>query len=418
MGRVVSGWIVLALVVPLIAGTAGALEPAWTAPGGPPVSISADGGYVLSDGEIFTLYSAKGERIWRGFGGSAARAREGEIFSPLEISRDGLYSILGTVGGLLYVDRSQRVFWQDSQYLPVDDLSLSPDGNFIASVADGRVSVYSRGGDLLWRNGTSTYSGVRYVGISSAGLLTVARAPGVLYAFNQTGFELWNYSAPGIGEIILSPENSDIIVVSDYTLLALHPSGNLLWSFYTGSGIRDIAVSRDGSSIAAGNLEGRVFLVDGGGNQLWVYPAGSWIDAVSVSGNGSLVAAGGTDRKVYLFDREGRQVGNYTTGGMVRSVAVSADGSGLAAAADQVYYFDLRRTIPAETMPPASPPATPEPVTTAQISRPPSPSPPVEPVSPSPVVPPETTRRESASGPLSFFALGIGFLWFVLRRAG
>jgi WD40 repeat protein len=375
---------------------------------------------VLSDGEIFTLYSARGERIWRGFGGSAARARGGEIFSPQEISRDGLYSVMGTVAGLLYVDRSQRVFWQDSQYLPIDDLSLSPDGNFVASVADGRVSVYTRGGDLLWRNETNTYSGVRSVGISSAGLLTIAGSPGTLYAFNQTGFELWNYSAPGIREIIVSPENSDILAVSDYTLLALHPSGNLLWDLYTGSEIRDIAISWDGSSIAAGNLGGQVFLIDGEGKKLWAYPAGSWIDSVSLSGDGSLIAAGGTDRKVYLFDREGRQVWNYTTGGMVKSVAISADGSGLAAAADMVYYFDLRETTPAVSLPPitATQPAL-SVIPATQVSRTATPAPsPEKTVStlPTKAIPAETTTPESGSGPLAFLALGIGSLWILKRR--
>ncbi|MDD1664329.1 MAG: PQQ-like beta-propeller repeat protein [Methanomicrobiales archaeon] len=390
-----------------------AVDPVWTAPGSSPVVITADGGYVLGDGGIFSQYNAKGEIVWRGYGGSAIQARGGEIFSSLKITRDGMYSILGTNGGLLYIDRTQRIFWQDSQYRPIQDISLSPDENFVASVADGRVSVYTRGGELVWRN--DTYPDVQYVGVSPGGLLTVAGSPDTIHAYNQSGFELWNYTAPGIGEIIVSPENSDIIASSDYTLLSLHPSGNLLWKYYTGSEILDIGISGDGSTIAAGNQGGQVCLLDANGKLIWSYTAGNWIDAVSLSGDGSLIAAGGIDRKIYLFERSGGLLWDYTAGGQVKSVAISSDGSGLVAGADMVYYFSLRPSSPTGTPTPqaTSPaqvhtPVPPAPPTPKTVERTPSPL-------PSEPIPVETTP-ESGSESLAFIALCIGSLCFFRRR--
>ena len=387
-----------------------AMDPLWSAPGGGPVAISADGGFVLSDGDSFGLYDATGNTTWRGYGGSSARSGS-LITSPLDLTADGMYAILATNGGLLYVDRSRRIFWQDSAYHPILDLSLSPDENFVASVADGRVSVYTRGGDLVWRN--STYSDVQTVAISSEGLLTVAGATDTIHAYNRTGFELWNYTAPGVHRVLLSPENSDIIAASEYTLLSLHPSGNLLWKVYTGDEIRAVAISRDGSTIAAGNQGGSLLLLDRDGTQLFSRMLGNWVNTVSLSGDGSLVAAGDIDRKVHLLDRNGRQLFNYTTGGIVQGIAVSTDGSALAAGSDRVYYFDLRQPVPATT--PVPPPVA---TATLPVTTPaPATSPPVTtgPTTPAGTVPAVTTTR-SAAGPWAIPALGILFLWFALRR--
>jgi outer membrane protein assembly factor BamB len=409
-GHQVSGCILIALVVFLVPLIAAAEEPSWIAAGGAPVALSADGGTVLVDGGVFVLLNGKGGVIWKGYGGSYVQS-QGEVFSPLALTRDGMYSVLGTGAGLFYVDRSQRLFWQDSEYHPVEALSLSPDENFIASVADHRVSVYSRGGELLWRN--QSYPDVESVGISSAGLLTVAGSPGTIHAFNQSGFELWNYSAPGIGEIILSPENSDILAASEYTLLALHPSGNLLWKFYTGDEIRDIAVSGDGSSIAAGNQGGRLFLLDRNGEQVFTSTVGNWVNAVSLSEDGALVAAGGTDRKVYLFERSGRQLLSSTTGSSVKSVAISADGSALAAVSDRVYYYDLRE-VPGETTPVPSPVTTAPPAVATTTTKAPSAT--IPETTATMTAPAGTTPTQAASGPLHLIAPAAISLWFALKR--
>ena len=406
--------VIVLLAFFLLAGHAIALEPAWSAAGGPPVAISADGGFVLSDGESFSLYSSKGVQIWRGFGGSSAMAQAGGLFSPLALTRDGKYSVLGTDGGLLFLDATQRIFWQDSQFHPVQALTLSPDENFVASVADGRVTVYTNGGELVWRN--YTYPDIRFAGIGPAGLLTIAGSPGVIHAFNQSGFELWNYTSPGISQVIVSPANSEIIAASDYTVLSLHPSGNLLWKFYTGSEIRDLAISGDGTRIAAGTQGGKVFLLDGDGNLLWSYMAGNWINTVSLSGDGSLVAAGGIDRNVYLFDRSGNLLWSYTTGGQVEGVALSSDGSGLAAGSDRVYYFSLR---PIMTPVPSLPAATSPGQTILPVTPPPSTTNPgreAAPLPPPATIPVQATTPGSAPGPLALIAFGFLSILFGMRR--
>jgi len=405
-----AGCIAVLLGLFLLAGPVHSLGPAWSGRGGAPVVVSADGKYVLSDGDTFTLFGPGGTVTWRGFGGSSVLSNAGGFYQPLALTRDGMFSVVGTNGGLLYLDRTQRIFWQDSRYRPIGGVALSPDENFVAVVADGHLSVYTRGGDVVWRN--STYPDVQSVAISRDGLLSASGAPGVIHAFNASGFELWNYTAPGIGKILVSPADSDILAVSDYTVLALHPSGNLLWSFYTGSAIRDLALSWDGSSIAVGNQGGEVYLLDRNGNQAWVARLSNWANAVSISDDGSLVAAGDIDRTVYLFDRNGNQLWNYTTGGIVGGVALSGDGSSLAAASDQVYFFDLAgpgtvTTTPSLVTTQGTTPPVPSLTTTGPAGG--------NVLSPSPTAPPATTPA-SGSGEFAIIAAGAMAFAVILKR--
>ena len=402
------------LLAALLPGIGLAAAPAWTARGGSPVAISADGGTVLSDGDVFTLYAAGGTQLWRGYGGSYAQAR-GYVYSPLALTADGKYSVLGSGQGVLYVDRNQRVFWQDTDYHPVDDLSLSPDENYVASEARGVVSVFTRGGDVLWRN--ETYPDILFVGISTDGDLTVGASRDTIHAFNRSGFELWNYTTPGIHGIRLFPSDSDIIASSDYTLVCLHPSGNLLWQFYTGDEIRDFAISRDGSSVAAGNQGGRLVLLDRDGNLIFSSQLPNWVNAVSLSGDGSLVGVGGIDRMVYLFDRNGQMLSSDLTGSIVEGIALSADGSAMVASSDKVYYYDLRHpSAEPTTVPPApvttvtTPPTVPEttpatPTPAANVSENPTPE----------EIPGETPTTQAGSGSLAVLAVGLG-AFLMLKR--
>ena len=408
---------ILIFLAALLPSVALAAAPAWTAQGGSPVVLSADGSTVLSDGEIFALFTSQGTQLWKGYGGSYAQS-QGEIYSPLALTADGKYAVLGSGQGLLYVDRNQKIFWQDSEFHPVDDLSLSPDENYVASVAQNRVTVYTRGGDILWRY--DRYTDLQYVGVSSDAVLTVAASKDLIHAFNKTGYEVWNYSTTGIHGVGLSPANSDIIAASDYTLVCLHPSGNLLWKFYTGDPIRDFAISRDGSSIAVGNQAGRLVLLDRDGKQVFSTQLGNWVNAVAVSGDGSRVAAGNSDRKVYLFDRSGQLLFSDLTGSIVRGIAISSDGSALAATSDMLYYYDLKESpTPAST---TVPPAATAAVTTAvrPLETTPAPSiaavttperPPAEETAPE-----ETTTAKSGSMSLAVLAVGIGAAAWAVRR--
>ena len=105
----------------------------------------------------------------------------------------------------------------------------------------------------------------------------------------------------------------------------------LLWSYETGNILEDISVSTDGSYIAAGSRDNKVYFFNLNGELLWSYKTGGSVWGVSVSSDGSYIAAGSYDYNVYLFNQEGKLLWKYKTDGVVRDVSVSSDGSYIAA---------------------------------------------------------------------------------------
>jgi WD40 repeat protein len=82
--------------------------------------------------------------------------------------------------------------------------------------------------------------------------------------------------------------------------------------------------------------------VDRYGKTRWTYDAGQWVNAVAVSPDATVIAAGGLDGTVYLFDRTGRMTTQKKMDSNIRprSLAVSRDGTRIAVA-DQNQLYGL-----------------------------------------------------------------------------
>lgn len=95
-----------------------------------------------------------------------------------------------------------------------------------------------------------------------------------------------------------------LLLASPSAVWAQEPSEDykFLWSY----NVYGVSVSADGSCIAAGSRDNKVYLFSREGKLLWSYDTGHYILGVSVSGDGSYIVAGSTDNKVYFFSREGK----------------------------------------------------------------------------------------------------------------
>ena len=162
---------------------------------------------------------------------------------------------------------------------------------------------------------------------------------------------LWSYETDwDVNSVSISSDGSYIAAGSeDSKVYLLDREGNLLWSYETlikGDSVLSVSISSDGSYIAAGTggiWSDEVRLLDRERNLLWSYETGGSVLSVSISSDGSYIAAGSD--KVYLLDREGNLLWNKTTGGWVYSVSISSDGSYIAAGTggiwgDKVCLFD------------------------------------------------------------------------------
>jgi len=67
--------------------------------------------------------------------------------------------------------------------------------------------------------------------------------------------------------------------------------------------IIDMACSDDRTTIVLGIQEGDVRVLDETDTIMWTNTAGSWINGVGVSRDGSIVAAGALEGNRYIFNR-------------------------------------------------------------------------------------------------------------------
>ena len=109
--------------------------------------------------------------------------------------------------------------------------------------------------------------------------------------------------------------------------LKRHPS--FLFSQECGNAVLDVSVSSDGSYIAAGSSDKRIYLFDKKGVMVWGYNIRNTVYSVSMSSNASFIAASSDSNELYLFDRDGELQWKKNSG-VVRGVALSSDGYYLA----------------------------------------------------------------------------------------
>ena len=163
---------------------------------------------------------------------------------------------------------------------------------------------------------------------------------------------LWSYTIGSpVGSVAISSDGSYIAAGSwDHNVyLFSRDSSTPLWSYQTGGMDRSVSISSDGS-YWTGYWGDRVCLFSRADNTpLWSYATGGPVISVSMSSDGSYIAAGSADNRVYLFSRtSGTPLWSYETGGQVFSVAISSDGSYIAAGSrdNKVYLFSRTSSTP------------------------------------------------------------------------
>jgi DNA-binding beta-propeller fold protein YncE len=170
--------------------------------------------------------------------------------------------------------------------------------------------------------------------------------------------------------IAFSTDSSTVITSGDTMVSSFTNNGDLNWrKDVTQSAIIDMACSGDCTSIVLGSQDGNVWNLNKQGETRWKYPAGSWINGVGISRDGSVIAAGALDGTIYILDNEGNLVTKTNTDTLVqqRSVAVSKDGKKIVVAdLGALYGFELfgePEATPRETIATTFPVTSASPVT-------------------------------------------------------
>jgi serine/threonine protein kinase/WD40 repeat protein len=313
------------------------------------VSISQDGSYTAlrsKDKNIY-FFNRDGEMLW-----SFEISNQIQIIS---ISHDGLYLAAGSKDNKIYFfDCTGKLMWSYETGNTVNDISISEDNYcIVAGSKDNKIYSFDCQGDLLWSNETG--SEVNGISISpDSKYVAAVNFQGNVFLYKNEAETvdkntykhstlLWDYDTGSpVKAVSVSSDGTYIAAGSGKKTYLLNHQGKLLWSHKIGgflSNVQSVSVSSDGAYIAAGSDSNLVNFFNQEGKQLWSYKTGGWVSSVSVSSDGTYIAAGSGENKIYLFNRKGELLMDYQTGGIVRGISISPDGIYIAAGSGKTVYF-------------------------------------------------------------------------------
>ena len=337
MNRLAAGFLLMMCLIASV--TAAGLAHAWkerpTGDGSfSGVLFSTNGSTVYAGGNQILVRSWDGEKRWGGLSGTYAA-----------MSADGSRVISAVDNSVRVFDDNGQEIWTRNEGAQFRAVAISGDGSLIIGADNnGYIHSYKTNGDRWGRNKTDL---IKKIAISPSKSLVVVISDMGLKFFSPDMEQIWEDNRTGSLDsfIAFSADSSTVITSGDTMVSSFTNSGDLNWrKDVTQSAIIDMACSGDCTSIVLGSQDGNVWNLNKQGDTRWKYPAGSWINGVGVSRDGSIIAAGALDGTIYILDNEGNLLTKTKTDTLVqqRSVAVSRDGKKIVVAdLGALYGFEL-----------------------------------------------------------------------------
>lgn len=282
------------------------------------VDISGDGSKIIASiGESVLLFDkSSNEPLWK-------NDHVGNAYN-VAVSRDGKYAAAATAGKESNVNSNLLIFWDASKEKPLwqyhasgnfHDVSLSDDGKFIAGATgcpDRRAYIFSRDSNKpIMRSEPLTYdSPISKSKISSDGSLA---------AFTSEG----------------GPDSSVVLLFSKDSIKPL-------WKFEDGKqrAARGLGFSSDGKNIGVVTMAGDAYLFAKDGNTpLEKWSLGKAMGALALSDDGSFLAAGGVDNKVRILRKGSKDIKEISFNEYLQELDISANGKYIAAGTGGAIYF-------------------------------------------------------------------------------
>lgn len=303
----------------------------------------------------------------------------GEPIEDIAISADGTSIILfDENGNLTSLDQSLNLNWNyqfpQSPYNAknIGSVAISNDGSTIVAsclqeheYGNMAVRCFNQNGDVLWsltHYGDFDRSGIlSSVSVSQDGqlitLIGMMDYEKDFFLYNREGTQLWAEESQNPTEIKISGDGNFVLISDNSEPWREYPYGQLhlfskqktlLWSESQDEHYTSIAISHDGSIIAAGCEDNKIHVFNQTGTKMFDYSTLVGTELfVDVSADGSTIALGSNNEKIVLFSQNGTKLWDYQTSSPVLSVSLSADGSFLAAgcADGMAYHFSKNGSL-------------------------------------------------------------------------
>ncbi len=282
----------------------------------------------------------------------------------VSISEDGNRLAAGSSDTFAYFfDRNGNLLWKYRTGGLVNSVSISPDGNYtVVSSGDTNSYFFYNNASIskrpLWAFDTGTKD-ASLVSVSRDGLYTVlaSRHPdNKIHFLNKKGKFLWSYKIPDIIRgLSISSDGSYVVAGSANSLVHLiDKNGKLLWSFDMGKfSITSISMTKNGSHIAVGTRDNKVYLLENylnrRGVHIWDTRISGELVHVSFLSNGSSIVTQSKENKLNFFSLKGELLNEAQLNSSLGRISLSNDGRYIAAASKEprtdVYLYEQESKI-------------------------------------------------------------------------
>lgn len=319
------------------------------------IACPGDGSIVIAGYSrgVVGARNRNGDLLWSG----PAREPGAHVWS-VESSPEGKYTgaILSYTGSqrndeFVYLDKDGNILWRRtlSKNPSVWGISQSENGKIIAIPGPGNVSYFDENGKNI---GISMTGGFPWLTATSGDGNTIAvivpgsSSPKVLLLTGPGGAIAWHVPADNAINLAISGDGRYVSLLEANRIREFSLDGRELWNYSSSPRFTNVAVSQDGSCIAAGSQHYlRFFTRTGGLLSEYKSPSSTsqpdpWITGVSISGNGEYVSAV-TNSDVLFFAVNGTLLWQNPGTSFIYSTCMSSDGKYLGVASQEDFrYYD------------------------------------------------------------------------------
>ena len=291
------------------------------------VAISENGEYIVAGSS--TLYFFRRENrdpLWT--------YTIGASITKISITPDGKYIALAA-GDKVYLFDNQgnklleRYLMQPEQEgelvgTSVEDVAISSDGSYVVAVSSLNVNLFSKTGTRLWyAYGSPAFEDIKTVAISGRGeKIVCGDDESFISLFNTDGSRLaYQDLGSPIADIEISNDGSKIVAITEYRLVLLSSSLNIIWDYSLTAG-RYVDMTPDGARIVAADLDSGIYVFSSSSpTPLWQKQVFG-INGVAISPDGQFVSVA-TNTGIFVYRENGIKVGEYPTEDIVEATDVA-----------------------------------------------------------------------------------------------
>ena len=334
----------------------------WGGQAGSVAAMSTDGNHVVNAlGEAVVVYDRNGVASWTRNMAAPCRA--------VAIAPNGSFVISADDQGNLNSWSANGEFWGRATTDKAKRIAIAPTGDLVVVATEGGLRFYTPALNLVWSDNRSG-SLDDYIVISSDGATIITAGYTRLSSHTNTGALNWQayVTKSAITAIAADDECTIILVCSqDSTVQAADRYGVVHWTYKTGQWTNAVSASRDGSVIAAGANDGNLFVLDHSGNLLAQRKSDTAIQprSLAVSRDGTRIAAA-DQQGMYGFELIGLTAGDKRSDTIyveaplnpVKTIATPSPAPTVTSPAEETLPGEARpTTLPVATTAPKSPAA-------------------------------------------------------------